>query len=57
MGIYIGKVRALESPIRGFKGASGGVIPWINYSMILAIAVIPIRSKKWVSCYMVRCMA
>lgn len=27
MGIYIGKVRALGSSIRGFKGASGGVIP------------------------------
>lgn len=39
MGIYIGKVRALESPIRGFKGASGGVIPWIKLFNDTAIAV------------------
>ena len=39
MGIYIGKVRGLESPIRGFKGASGGVIPWIKLFNDTAIAV------------------
>ena len=39
MGIYVGKVRALESPIRGFKGASGGVIPWIKLFNDTAIAV------------------
>ena len=39
MGIYIGKVRALESPIRGFKGASGGIIPWIKLFNDTAIAV------------------
>ncbi|MGL5379409.1 ribonucleoside-diphosphate reductase subunit alpha [Clostridium sp.] len=39
MGIYVGKVRALESPIRGFKGASGGVIPWVKLFNDTAIAV------------------
>ena len=39
MGIYLGKVRALGSPIRGFKGASGGVIPWIKLFNDTAIAV------------------
>ena len=39
MGIYIGKIRALDSPIRGFKGASGGVIPWIKLFNDTAIAV------------------
>jgi len=39
MGIYIGKVRALGSPIRGFKGASGGVIPWVKLFNDTAIAV------------------
>lgn len=39
MGIYIGKIRALGSPIRGFKGASGGVIPWIKLFNDTAIAV------------------
>ena len=39
MGIYLGKVRALGSPIRGFKGASGGVIPWIKLFNDTAVAV------------------
>ena len=39
MGIYIGKIRALESSIRGFKGAAGGVIPWIKLFNDTAIAV------------------
>ena len=39
MGIYFGKVRALGSSIRGFKGASGGVIPWVKLFNDTAIAV------------------
>jgi len=39
MGIYMGKIRALGSPIRGFKGASGGIIPWIKLFNDTAIAV------------------
>lgn len=39
MGIYMGKIRALGSSIRGFKGASGGVIPWIKLFNDTAIAV------------------
>ncbi|MBK1812517.1 ribonucleoside-diphosphate reductase subunit alpha [Clostridium sp. YIM B02505] len=39
MGIYFGKVRALGSSIRGFKGASGGVIPWVKLYNDTAIAV------------------
>ncbi|RAV22526.1 ribonucleoside-diphosphate reductase subunit alpha [Paenibacillus contaminans] len=38
MGIYIGKVRATNSDIRGFKGTSGGVIPWIRIINDTAIA-------------------
>ena len=38
MGIYMGKVRALGSAIRGFKGASGGIIPWIKLFNDTAIA-------------------
>ena len=37
LGIYLGKVRALNSDIRGFKNSSGGVIPWVrlyNLSLI-----------------------
>ncbi|MEQ8153656.1 MAG: ribonucleoside-diphosphate reductase subunit alpha [Clostridiaceae bacterium] len=39
MGIYMGKIRALGSPIRGFMGASGGVIPWVKLFNDTAIAV------------------
>ncbi|MGL4848483.1 MAG: ribonucleoside-diphosphate reductase subunit alpha [Clostridium sp.] len=39
MGIYIGKIRGLGSPIRGFKGASGGIIPWVKLFNDTAIAV------------------
>ena len=35
----MGKVRALGSAIRGFKGASGGIIPWIKLFNDTAIAV------------------
>jgi ribonucleoside-diphosphate reductase alpha chain len=46
MGIYIGKVRARNSAIRGHKGASGGVIPWIrNYNnTALAVDQLGVRS-------------
>lgn len=30
IGVYIGKVRSKGSDIRGYAGASSGVIPWIN---------------------------
>ena len=39
MGIYLGKVRTMGSTIRGFKGAAGGVIPWIKLFNDTAIAV------------------
>lgn len=39
MGIYMGKVRALGSAIRGFKGASGGIIPWVKLFNDTAVAV------------------
>ncbi len=39
MGIYIGKIRALGAPIRGFKGAGGGIIPWVKLFNDTAIAV------------------
>ena len=39
LGIYVGKVRALNSEIRGYKNASGGVIPWIRLYNDTAVAV------------------
>ncbi len=39
MGIYLGKVRAMGSSIRGFEGAAGGVIRWIKLVNATAVAV------------------
>ncbi len=39
MGMYLGKVRAKGSDIRGFKGAAGGVIRWIKLINDTAVAV------------------
>ncbi len=39
MGIYMGKVRANGSSIRGFEGAAGGVIRWIKLVNATAVAV------------------
>lgn len=39
MGLYFGKVRSRGSDIRGFKGASGGVVPWIKITNDTAVAV------------------
>ncbi len=39
MGIYLGKVRANGSSIRGFEGAAGGVIRWIKLVNATAVAV------------------
>lgn len=39
MGIYVGKIRSLGADIRNYKGASGGVIPWVKLFNDTAIAV------------------
>ena len=39
MGMYFGKVRARGGTIRGFEGASGGVIRWIRLVNDTAVAV------------------
>lgn len=39
MGLYLGKVRASGSDIRGFEGAAGGVIRWIRLVNDTAVAV------------------
>jgi len=39
MGIYFGKVRAVGSDIRGYKGAAGGVMRWIKLANDTAVAV------------------
>ncbi|MDT8717165.1 ribonucleoside-diphosphate reductase subunit alpha [Clostridium sp. 19966] len=46
LGIYLGKVRALNSEIRGHKNASGGVIPWIRLYNDTAVAVDQLGKRK-----------
>ena len=46
LGIYIGKVRALNSDIRGYKNSSGGVIPWIRLYNDTAVAVDQLGKRK-----------
>lgn len=46
LGIYLGKVRALGSSIRGYANASGGVIPWIRLYNDTAVAVDQLGRRK-----------
>lgn len=46
LGIYLGKIRALNSEIRGHKNASGGVIPWIRLYNDTAVAVDQLGRRK-----------
>lgn len=46
LGIYLGKVRALNSDIRGYKNSSGGVIPWIRLYNDTAVAVDQLGKRK-----------
>ncbi|MBN2908917.1 ribonucleoside-diphosphate reductase subunit alpha [Polycladomyces sp. WAk] len=46
VGIYLGKVRAKGSKIRGHKGASGGVIPWVRNFNNTAVAVDQLGVRK-----------
>lgn len=46
LGIYMGKVRALNSEIRGYKNTSGGVVPWIRLYNDTAVAVDQLGRRK-----------
>ena len=46
LGIYVGKIRALNSEIRGVKNASGGVIPWVRLYNDTAVAVDQLGRRK-----------
>lgn len=39
VGVYIGKVRAANSDIRGYKNTSSGVVPWIRQINNTAVSV------------------
>ena len=46
LGIYLGKVRALNSEIRGVQNSSGGVIPWVRLYNDTAVAVDQLGRRK-----------
>ncbi|MGB4661813.1 MAG: ribonucleoside-diphosphate reductase subunit alpha, partial [Mobilitalea sp.] len=46
LGIYVGKIRAMNSEIRGYKNASGGIIPWIRLYNDTAVAVDQLGRRK-----------
>ncbi|SHO47436.1 ribonucleoside-diphosphate reductase subunit alpha [Anaerocolumna xylanovorans] len=46
LGIYMGKVRALNSEIRGYKNTSGGVVPWVRLYNDTAVAVDQLGRRK-----------
>ncbi|WP_170007633.1 ribonucleoside-diphosphate reductase subunit alpha [Bacillus fonticola] len=46
IGVYYGKVRALGSDIKGFKGNSSGVIPWLKQLNQTAVSVDQLGQRK-----------
>lgn len=46
MGVYFGKVRAMGSTIRGYKGAAGGIIRWVKLMNDTAVAVDQLGVRK-----------
>lgn len=46
LGIYLGKIRSMNSSIRNYKSVSGGVIPWIKNYNNTAIAVDQLGTRK-----------
>lgn len=46
LGIYMGKIRSLNSDIRGYQNASGGVVPWARLYNDTAVAVDQLGKRK-----------
>lgn len=46
IGVYMGKVRGRGSAIKGFKGASSGVVPWIRQLNNTAVSVDQLGTRK-----------
>lgn len=45
LGLYVGKLRPRGAAIKGFKGASSGVVPWIKIANELAVSVDQLGSR------------
>lgn len=46
IGVYLGKVRSLGSDIRGFKGVSSGLLPWMKQLNNTAVSVDQLGQRK-----------
>ncbi|HEX6594062.1 MAG TPA: ribonucleoside-diphosphate reductase subunit alpha [Bacillota bacterium] len=46
LGVYMGKVRARGSSIKGYKGMSSGVVPWIKQLNNTAVSVDQLGTRK-----------
>src|SRR5690625_2940901 len=46
IGVYMGKIRARGSSIKGFKGLSSGVVPWIKQLNNTAVSVDQLGTRK-----------
>src|SRR5699024_2451763 len=46
MGVYMGKVRARGSSMKGYKGMSSGVVPWIKQLNNTAVSVDQLGTRK-----------
>src|SRR5690625_14557 len=46
MGVYMGKIRARGSSIKGYKGMSSGVVPWIKQLNNTAVSVDQLGTRK-----------
>ncbi|ASK64277.1 ribonucleoside-diphosphate reductase subunit alpha [Virgibacillus phasianinus] len=50
IGVYLGKIRSSGSSIKGFKGASSGVIPWMKQLNNTAVCVDQLGQRKGAIC-------
>ena len=46
IGVYIGKIRAKNSDIKGFKGTSSGIIPWMRQLNNTAVSVDQLGTRQ-----------
>ncbi|MBS4209864.1 ribonucleoside-diphosphate reductase subunit alpha [Bacillus sp. FJAT-50079] len=46
IGVYMGKVRSRGSSIKGFKGASSGILPWVKQLNNTAVSVDQLGRRK-----------
>ncbi|HZG61648.1 MAG TPA: ribonucleoside-diphosphate reductase subunit alpha [Anoxybacillus sp.] len=50
IGVYLGKIRSRGSDIRGFKGVSSGIIPWMKQLNNTAVSVDQLGQRKGAIC-------